>query len=86
MILLNNMKFFDCPQVYIILSGKVHERHLHYLYWDEKIIVPFLYTQPVITKKYFEKFFKALIIDALPEKMYNKKKHIKGAINSIIRQ
>ena len=84
-----NAKFFlDCPQVYISLSGKVHERHLHYLYWDEKHksndAFLNLYTQPVIchvNQEFVKKNMnKALIIDALPEKMYNKK-HIKGAIN-----
>ena len=82
-----NAKFFlDCPQVYISLSGKVHERHLHYLYWDEKNKMwnHNLYTQPLIchVKQEFVKknMNKTLIIDALPEKMYNKK-HIKGAVN-----
>jgi rhodanese-related sulfurtransferase len=82
-----NAKFFlDCPQVYISLSGKVHERHLHYLYWEQKNKMwnPNLYTQPLIcdvNQEFVKKNMnKALIIDALPEKMYNKK-HIKGAIN-----
>jgi len=45
---------------------------------------PNLYTQPLIchvNQEFVKKNMnKALIIDALPEKMYNKK-HIKGAIN-----
>ena len=78
--------FLDCPQVYKSLSGKVHERHLHYLYWNEKSKSwsKNLYTQPLIchVNQTFvkENMSKCLLIDALPEKMYNKK-HIKGAYN-----
>lgn len=78
--------FLDCPQVYKSLSGTVHERHLHYLYWNEKSKSwnQNLYTQPVIcnvSQEYVKKHMsKCLVIDALPEKMYNNK-HIKGAYN-----
>ena len=78
--------FLECPQVYKSLSGKVHERHLHYLYWNEKSKSwnQNLYTQPLIcnvNQEYVKKYMsKALLIDALPEKMYENK-HIKGAYN-----
>lgn len=78
--------FLDCPQVYKSLSGNVHERHLHYLYWNEKSKKWYknLYTQPVICEVNQEyvrsNMNKCLLIDALPEKMYIRK-HIKGAYN-----
>lgn len=78
--------FLDCPQVYKSLSGNVHERHLHYLYWNEKSASwnHNLYTQPIIcevNENYVKKYMnKSLVIDALPEQMYNKR-HIKGAYN-----
>ena len=78
--------FLDCPQVYKSLSGKVHERHLHYVYWNKtsKSWNQNLYTQPVICdvdQDYVTKHMgKSLVIDSLPERMYNIK-HIKGAYN-----
>ena len=82
-----NAKFFlDCPQVYKSLSGNVHERHLHYVYWNEKSKSwnQNLYTQPVkcdVDQDFVKKYMnKSLVIDALPKKMYDNK-HIKGAFN-----
>lgn len=78
--------FLDCPQVYKSLGGKIHERHIHYLYWNEnkKVWNRNLYTQPIIcdVSQDFVKLHmnKSLVIDALPSQMYNKK-HIKGAYN-----
>ena len=82
-----NAKFFlDCPQVYISLDGKVYDRHIHYLYWDEKYRIwnKNLYTQSIICdidqKFVLQNMKKCLLIDTLPSKMY-KNKHIKGAYN-----
>ena len=82
-----NAKFFlKCPQVYKSLNGKVYNRHLHFCYWDDKkkCWEKNLYTFELIcnvNNEYVEKHrLKSLVIDALPEKMYNKK-HIKGAVN-----
>ena len=78
--------FLNCPQIYIALNGKVYNRHLHFIYWDEKnkMWSKTLFTQPLIChvdKEFVEKHRKkALVIDALPEEMYDKK-HIKGAVN-----
>ena len=78
--------FLNCPQIYIALNGNVYNRHLHFIYWDEKNNMwnKTLFTQPLIChvdKEFVEKHRRnVLLIDALPEEMYNKK-HIKGAIN-----
>ena len=83
----NSCEFeINCPQIYIALNGNVYNRHLHFIYWDEnnKMWNKTLFTQPLIChvdKEFVEKHRRnALVIDALPEEMYNKK-HIKGAIN-----
>ena len=82
-----NARFFlDCPQVYISLNGKIYNRHIHYAYWDHKNKEwnTNLYTQPIIchvdTEFVMNHMSKCLIIDALPEKMFDKK-HIKGSYN-----
>lgn len=82
-----NVKFYlDCPQVYISLDGNIYERHIHYLYWNEKSKCwnKNLYTQKITcdvdTKFVTQHINKSLLLDALPKKMYDKK-HIKGAYN-----
>jgi len=78
--------YLNCPQVYISLNGNVYNRHLHFIYWDEKNKTwsKTLFTQPLIChvdKEFVEKHRKkTLVIDALPKEMYDKK-HIKGAVN-----
>jgi rhodanese-related sulfurtransferase len=78
--------FLKCPQIYISLNGNVYNRHLHFIYWDDKnkLWCKSLFTQPLIChvkNDFVEKYKnKALLIDALPEEIYNKK-HIKGAVN-----
>ena len=82
-----NAKFFlDCPQVYISLNGNIYNRHIHYVYWDEKKKMwnTNLFTQPItcnVDSKFVTNHMnKCLLIDALPKEMYDKK-HIKGAYN-----
>lgn len=78
--------YLDCPQVYKSLNGNVYGRHLHFVYWDDKkkMWKDNLFTHKIIChvdKKYVKMYAsKCLIIDALPEKMYEKE-HIKKAIN-----
>ena len=75
-----------CPQIYRNDDGKVYHRHFHFIYWDKKNNTwdENLYTQKIICNVN-ENFVrtnqkKSIIIDALPEKEYNKK-HIKGAFS-----
>ena len=82
-----NAKFFlHCPQVYKSLNGKIYSRHIHFVYWNDKKYCweLNLYTHEIIChvdKEYVKKHAsKSLIIDALPEKYYNRE-HIKGAVN-----
>ena len=82
-----NAKFFlDCPQVYKSLNGKTYNRHIHFTYWDDKknCWENNLYTHKIIChvdEEYVKKHgSKSLIIDALPQKYYEKE-HIKGAFN-----
>ncbi len=81
--------YLKCPQLYRNDNGKVYSRHFHYLYWDNK--KKFWNKKKLFTRSIFcdihqndvKKYMKnkrVVIIDALPEKYYNKK-HIKGAIN-----
>ena len=78
--------FLQCPQIYISLSGKVYNRHIHFLYWNDKKKEwkKDLFTQPLIChvdNDFVEKHrTKCIVIDALPKEYYDKK-HIKGAFN-----
>ena len=62
--------FLNCPQLYISLDGKVYNRHLHFIYWDEKnkIWSKTLFTQPLtcnVDKEFVEKHRRnTLLIDA----------------------
>ena len=77
--------FLDCPQIYISLNGNVYNRHLHFMYWNEKKNEwdKNLYTQPLlchVDNDFVEKHSKkCLVIDALPKEYYDKK-HIKGLL------
>ena len=78
--------FLECPQIYISLNGNAYNRHLHFIYWDDKKKEwsSDLFTQPLIChvdNEFVEKHYKkCIVIDALPEDYYNKR-HIKGAFN-----
>lgn len=78
--------FLDCPQIYISLNGNVYNRHLHFMYWNEKKNEwdKNLYTQPLlchVDNEFVEKHRKkCLVIDSLPKEYYDKK-HIKGSVN-----
>jgi rhodanese-related sulfurtransferase len=78
----------NCPQVYLAEDGQIYSRHIHWLYWNNKLQTwdNDIYTHQIfcnVNKNFVKKYInsqKVIIIDALPSHSYNQK-HIPNAIN-----
>lgn len=77
--------YLHCPQVYMNDTGKVYNRHFHFMYYDEKNgdWDSNLFTQPIvceIKKSEISKYPKAVLVDARPSKYYEES-HLKNAVS-----